>query len=166
VSAPQQRTGLVGLDLPHGSQLTVTVAGSTVTITAHGRASPAPTTSASNSRLHEHPRGHPMSNNQVEAKQDVIGARFTDTLTSNGAVVDLTGATVQFLMEHTDGTKIAETATIVSPASGTVRYVTAAGDLAKVGEYRQEWKATLADGSVLRFPSGGWNKVKVIDNLT
>lgn len=96
----------------------------------------------------------------VKVKQDDVGVLFTGTLTSNGAPLPLSGATVLFLMKK-GTTLISKQATIVSAPAGTVSYTSVAGDLATRGTFLQEWEATFPDGRKITFPSSGYNKVIV-----
>jgi hypothetical protein len=97
-------------------------------------------------------------------KQDDVGVTFTDALTVSGAPVNLTGVTVAFVM-RCGTTAISAAATVTNAATGAVRYVTVAGDLAKAGVYRQEWQATFPSGQVITFPSDEYNEVRVLSDL-
>lgn len=69
----------------------------------------------------------------------------TDTLTDNtGAVVNLTGATVRFRMRSLGSAtlKVDAVATVVTPASGTVRYDWSGTDTDTGGEYLAWWQVT------------------------
>lgn len=101
----------------------------------------------------------------ITVKRSDVGVVFTDTLTANDVAVNLTTATVLFVLRHSSGTVISKTAVIVSAAAGTVSYTTVTSDLSTAGKYRQEWQATFGDGRVYTFPSDGWNTVNVIDDL-
>lgn len=75
---------------------------------------------------------------------------LTATLTDgSGVAINLTGFTVQFALRQAYATSnlFKSSATVVTPAAGTVRYDFAANDLATapVGVYNGEWIAT--DGS-------------------
>lgn len=56
-------------------------------------------------------------------------------------------------------------ATIVSAAAGTVTYTAGVGFLTAIGDYSQEWQVTFPDASVLTFPSNGYNKIIILDDL-
>jgi hypothetical protein len=100
-------------------------------------------------------------------KEGDTGALFTATLKDNtGAVVNLTGATVNFVMALPNATpKINAAAVIVgTPTLGQVSYTTGATDLNAVGTYFVEWKVTFAGGQIQRFPGDGEDMVVVRRN--
>lgn len=79
---------------------------------------------------------------------------ITDTITSGGVAVDLTGSTVKFRMRAVGSTtlKVDSAATIVTPAAGTVRYDPAAVDVDTAGDYLGWWQVTLPGGNVQDTP--------------
>lgn len=92
-----------------------------------------------------------------------------DTLTySDGTAVNLTGATVKFVMRQRSAnaptTNLA--ASIVSAAAGTVSYTLTAQDTATAGLYAQTWVVTFSGGLVETFPTVGYNTVEIQENLT
>lgn len=76
---------------------------------------------------------------------------------SNGKAVDLTGASAQVfsLNKWTDGSAVAitGTTTIVTATLGLVKYAWVAGDNIPAGNYYGQFKITMADGSILKFPN-------------
>lgn len=100
-------------------------------------------------------------------KEGDTEAVFTATLKDNaGAVVDLTGAAVDFVMALPNTTpKVNDTATVDDPLLGTVSYTTGATDLDEVGTYFVEWEVTFGGGGIQRFPGDGYNVVAVRPNL-
>lgn len=72
------------------------------------------------------------------------------TLTINGEVLDLTGATVKFQMRFAnDGRYVVNAdAVVVTAAAGAVRYDWAEGDLAQPGEFASRWQITYSDLTV------------------
>ena len=66
------------------------------------------------------------------------------TLTQEGSVVDLTGATVRFHM----GNVVDASAEILEASAGTVRYNWVAADTLLEGSYRAEFEVTFPDGHV------------------
>lgn len=92
-----------------------------------------------------------------------------DTLTdSSGAAVNLTGATVKFVMRarSSNAATTNNTATIVSAAAGTVSYTLGAQDTALAGLYAQTWVVTFSGGTIETFPTVGYNTVEIQENLT
>lgn len=96
------------------------------------------------------------------------------SLTSGGTAVDLTGATVKFIMRAADanfapsnGTaKINTTAVIVSPAtSGVVRYDWATQDTDSPGNYVAEWQVTFTDSKVETFPTLTYHAISIMADL-
>ena len=76
-----------------------------------------------------------------------------------GAVVNLTSATIVFSMFHkrTSAAKVvAQAATIVVAANGTVKYEWALGDTDTDGEYAGEFDVTPASGDGYRVPTRGF----------
>lgn len=67
---------------------------------------------------------------------------------SSGAAVDLTGATVSFVMGPRGGGLMTLTgvASVVTAASGVVEFAWGVGDLASAGVYEAEWRATWVNG--------------------
>jgi hypothetical protein len=96
----------------------------------------------------------------VLASRGDISKQFDGVCTSAGVAVDLTGASVKFLMRH-GALLVSKTATVVNALAGTVSYASAAGDLDVVGVYRQEWEVTWSPTRVLTFPEGTRNTVVV-----
>lgn len=86
---------------------------------------------------------------------------------SDGAVVNLSGASVKFLMRPQGGgaLKVNAAATIVDAALGKVRYSWAAGDTDTVGAFDAEFEVTFADGTVQTFPNGRYLSVVVVEDL-
>ena len=96
---------------------------------------------------------------------DLLPIAFSTLSDSTGAV-DLTGASVQFIMRARDGTmKVNAAATIDDAAAGLVSYVWTLGDTDTPGVYPQEWEVTFPDGKIATFPNAGYNYVTVARDL-
>ena len=89
------------------------------------------------------------------------------TLLSGGVAVDLTGCTVKFVMaEKTSGVvKITSAATVVTAASGIVRYDWAAIDTDTPGSYQAEWEVTDAGGKKQTFPTLTYHTIDILADL-
>lgn len=92
-----------------------------------------------------------------ECTQDDVGFVVEDTLKDNkGVVVDLTGATVRYVL-WAPGAASAEVdavASVIAPATnGQVRYTFVAVDTDTSADYMEQWKVTFGGGAVQRFPS-------------
>lgn len=93
---------------------------------------------------------------------------FPATLTdSTGAVVNLTGASVDFVMAlpNTPPKVNADAVIVGTPTLGQVLYTSGPTDLNEVGTYFVEWEVTFAGGGKQRFPGDGYNVVAVRKNL-
>lgn len=72
---------------------------------------------------------------------------LTDTITANDTAVNLTGSSVTFSMRHATAATLkinGATATIVTAASGTVRYDWTANDVDTVGDFECWWTVTTS----------------------
>jgi hypothetical protein len=69
---------------------------------------------------------------------------------SDGTAKDLTSCTVRFQMRRTDTFryKVDAAAVVVTPATGSVRYDLAAGDLDEAGDYLAYWQITYPDNTI------------------
>ncbi len=99
-------------------------------------------------------------------KRNDVGVMFTAALRRGSVPVDLTDATVVFVMALPDATPTIEAdADVVNAVGGTVQYVSLPGDLAIAGKYRVEWEVSFLGGHVETFPSGSWDTVIVVEDL-
>lgn len=88
-------------------------------------------------------------------------------LDAAGAAVNLTGATVKFIMSRQgdSATKVNAAATIVDAATGTVRYVWTAADTDTHGTFVGEWEVVFSDGSKQSFPNSRHLEIRVTRDL-
>ena len=89
-------------------------------------------------------------------------------LTTAGAPVDLTGATgVNFIMKATQGNtvKVNAAATIVTAATGVVRYDWLAIDTDTPGSFQAEWQVTWTGGKKQTFPTLTYHTVDILADL-
>jgi len=79
---------------------------------------------------------------------------LTDTITSDGVAVNLTGCTVKFQMRlvGSNTLKVDTAATVVSAPAGTVQYDWAAADVNVSGYYVGWWHVTLPGGTLQDTP--------------
>jgi hypothetical protein len=89
------------------------------------------------------------------------------TLTLDGVAVNLTGATVKFIMATAPGAtpKVNATATIVNAATGQVRYDWLAVNTDTVGIYDAEWEVTYPDTTKQTFPTLTYLTVNIVADL-
>lgn len=89
-------------------------------------------------------------------------------LDEDSAPVDLTGATVMFVMaDNTEPrTAVVEaSATLTDAANGVVEYPWAVGDTAAPGSFVAEFEVTFADARVQSFPTVGYIDVTIVEDL-
>ena len=94
---------------------------------------------------------------------------FTATITDpTGAVVNLTGATVKFVMRAL--TAVSPTtnlaATITDAVNGKVSYTPTATDTATAGTYMVQWHITSSGGVLSTYPTDGYQELIIEENLT
>jgi hypothetical protein len=103
-------------------------------------------------------------------KQGDVAPILTDTLTySNGQPVNLTGATLTFIMRAlSSSTPIALTgiAAITVPLTGKVSYTPTVGDTANAGMYMANWHVIFPSGESMTWPTEGYMSVLIEENLT
>ena len=94
---------------------------------------------------------------------------LTATLTySDGTTVNLTGATVRFVMRaqtaaNPSTNAVATVTNVTAPA--TVSYAFTTTDTATAGRYMGEWHVTFSDASTLTFPTDGYLEITVEEDL-
>ena len=86
---------------------------------------------------------------------------------STGAAVDLTGASVKFIMASSPGTTpvVNASATIVSATAGTVSYQWISADTAAAGQYSAEWEVTYPSTHKETFPDPSYLTVIITADL-
>lgn len=79
----------------------------------------------------------------------------------DGTAVDLTGATVRFLMRDriSGASRVTASASLVTPASGIVQYDWQAADTSTAGTCDAEFEVTFASGKIETFPNSGFFQV-------
>ena len=89
---------------------------------------------------------------------------------ANGDPLDLTDVTSAVFKMYTDNQprveKVSAAANVVSPATGgAIEYGWAEADTDTAGEYLAEVTLTFTDGGILTYPTEGFYRVRVWDNL-
>ena len=104
-----------------------------------------------------------MASNIFYMKQNDTAPAIRATLSdSDGIAVDLTDATVRFLMKTQSNILTANgAATILDSANGVVQYAWEVGDTMNEGTHLAEFEVTYSSGKVESFPNRGYIKVKV-----
>lgn len=102
----------------------------------------------------------------VRLKKDDTKAILTDALTVDGVAVNLTGATVFFVMKNA-AMAVKRTATITNAVGGLVSYNLGVvpADVATIGLFNQEWEVLFADLTKLSFPNNDYNVVHILGDL-
>ncbi len=99
---------------------------------------------------------------------DSGGAVVEQLLDRNGAVVDLSGATVKYMLLIPGAAALAinAAATVVGSAvNGTVSFTPTALQSALPADYLEEWQVTFAGGAIQTFPALGPHKVRIRGDL-
>ena len=105
-------------------------------------------------------------------KANDLAPSIQAALTSNGAAVDLTNATVKFIMRSADANFVPGTGAVainspgvvVNAAGGIVRYDWATGDTATPGNYVAEWQVTIG-GKPETFPTLTYHAITIVADL-
>jgi hypothetical protein len=94
--------------------------------------------------------------------KDVIGYSITH---ADGTPVNLTGATVRFIMGKGKTLLTNAVATIVNAASGSVEYTLTEEDTLEAGVFNAEFEVTFSTGKVKTYPNNGYIKVTIQANI-
>lgn len=83
------------------------------------------------------------------------------------AVVNLTGASVRFLMsrECDSEAKVAAAGSIVNAEGGIVEYQWVAGDTDTADTFRAEFEVTYSDNTIETFPNRAYQHVRIAPEL-
>lgn len=89
------------------------------------------------------------------------------TLNIGSTALNLTGASVSFIMRDITGgdAKVNSAATLVTAASGIVRYDWVTADTDTAGNYYGEWEIHWADGKTQTVPTKGYHTIEVVEDL-
>lgn len=92
----------------------------------------------------------------------VLTAAFTDAV---GMPIDLTNATVNFIMANTQGKALVNAPCVITDAvNGKVEYRWQDGDTAEAGEHYAEFEIDFS-GMKLTIPYDGYLKIRVLEDL-
>lgn len=100
-------------------------------------------------------------------KNDTSPSLLATLQDGNGAAIDLTGASVRFLMRQigSSAVKVDAAMTVTDASAGSVRYDWQAGDTDTSGSYQVEFEVTYAGGGIETFPNDGYQRVVIIDDI-
>ena len=107
-----------------------------------------------------------MSTFYIKENDTVPSIRAT-LQNGSGDPVDLINATVRFHMRAIGSTSavVDASATVVSDAGGIVQYDWNAADTADIGSFQAEFEVTYPDGTIETFPSSGYIRVEITDDI-
>lgn len=95
----------------------------------------------------------------------VLTATLSDAA---GTAVDVSGATIKFIMRkvgETEPTVNAAMTFVTDGTNGQVKYTWQTGDTEDAGLYYCEYQVTYAGGEVQTFPTVGFDKVHIYGDL-
>lgn len=101
-------------------------------------------------------------------KRTDTGYPITATLKANGVAVDLTGSTVYIALRNrqTGEIKVNESiCTVTSAVNGQVSYSPLSTDVDTAGVYDVEFKQRRQDGSIIHYPSSGYEPLTIEESL-
>lgn len=100
-------------------------------------------------------------------ENDTVPSIRATLLNGSGDVIDLINATVNFHMRAIGGSSVIvdSAAIVVNAAGGLVQYDWDAADTADIGSYQAEFEVTYSDGTIETFPSAGYIRVEIIDDI-
>lgn len=92
-----------------------------------------------------------MASNTITLRKGDTAPNIPITCTRSGSAINLTGATVRFIISDPNGSRTNSshsTCTITSATAGTCTYDLASGDIPTAGTYRGDVEITYAGGEV------------------
>jgi lysophospholipase L1-like esterase len=102
----------------------------------------------------------------VQLKRNDTKDTITYTITNlNGSVVNLTGASVKFVMGKNKTLITNAAATIVNATAGEVSYTLTETDTLVSGVFNAEFEVTFSNGKIKTYPSDGYIMVKIQANI-
>lgn len=108
-----------------------------------------------------------MSNTvTIKIKRNDLGRVLTDTLTLDDDPIDLTGATIVFVMRNTaDSVVTRRNGSVVNGPAGQVQVELEAADTQTVATYIVEWEVTFTGGDVLTVPDDIHHVLEIVEDL-
>lgn len=101
----------------------------------------------------------------VTIKRNDTKDNIKATLSNESGPVDLTGATVRFLMSKRGTVKVDRPAQVQDAVNGIVWFVFEMGDTNETGSYQAEFEVTFSDARVETFPNDGFILINIINDL-
>lgn len=105
----------------------------------------------------------------IYVKQHDVGGVVRATLyNADGTPLDLTGATVSFIVasKPRGGSQLLKNAaTVASAVDGTVTYTWQAGDTDIAGTFFAEWEVVYGTGEIASIPTEDYNRVIIAPDL-
>jgi hypothetical protein len=101
----------------------------------------------------------------VTLKRNDTKDNIKATLSNESGPVDLTGATVRFLMSRRNTLKVDRQAIIQDAVNGIVWMVFEQGDTEEVGAFQAEFEVTFSDGRIETFPNNGYILIHIQNDL-
>jgi hypothetical protein len=102
----------------------------------------------------------------IQLKRNDTKDTISYTMTyADGTPVNLTGATVRFVMGKGKTLIANSAATIISASAGKVEYTLKESDTLVAGNYNAEFEVTFSTGKVKTFPSDGYISIKIQPNV-
>jgi hypothetical protein len=101
-------------------------------------------------------------------KRTDTGYPITATLKANGVAVDLTGSTVYITLRNrqTGDKKVnASVCAVTSAVNGQVSYSPVDADVDTAGVYDVEFKQQRPGGTIIHYPSSGYEPLTIEDSL-
>lgn len=101
----------------------------------------------------------------VTLKRNDTKDNIKATLSNESGPVDLTGATVRFLMSKRGTVKVDRTADIKDAVNGVVWIVFEQGDTDETGLYQAEFEVTFSDARIETFPNDSYILIEIKSDL-
>jgi hypothetical protein len=102
----------------------------------------------------------------IQLKRNDTKDTISYTMTyADGTPVNLTGATVRFVMGKGKTLITSSATTIISAATGKVEYTLKESDTLVAGNFNAEFEVTFSDGKVKTFPSDGYISLRIQPNV-